>query len=84
MEAGRYYMNTDPYLQFQAVLEKEPANRDALNYVINIAYSRGMLAEALQWVNTALKHYPNDRELLAKKGRHTGRHEELRPGIEPG
>lgn len=67
MEAGRYYMNTDPYLQFQAVLDKEPSNRDALNYVINIAYSRGLLTDALSWVNIGLKRYPNDKELLAKK-----------------
>ncbi len=67
MEAGRYYMKTDPYLQFQIVLEKEQANRDALGYVINIAISRGLLTEALGWVNNALKHYPNDRELLVKK-----------------
>ncbi len=67
MEAGRYYMKTDPYLQFQAVLEKEPANREALNYVINIANSRGLLTEALGWANNALKHYPNDRDLLTKK-----------------
>lgn len=67
MEAGRYYMNTDPYLQFQAVLDKEPNNRDALNYVINIAYSRGLLNDALSWANVGLKKNPNDRELLTKK-----------------
>jgi YaiO family outer membrane protein len=67
MEAGRYYMNTDPYLQFQAVLEKEPGNREALNYVINIATARGLLTDALRWVNVALKRYPNDRELTLKK-----------------
>ncbi len=67
MEAGRYYMQTDPYLQFQAVLEREPANREALNYVINIANSRGMLTEALTWANTGIKRYPNDKELLTKK-----------------
>lgn len=67
MEAGKYYMNTDPYLQFQAVLEKQPTNLDALNYVINIAYSRGLLTDALMWVNIAIKHYPNDHELYNKK-----------------
>lgn len=67
MEAGRYYMNTDPYLQFQAVLEKEPSNRDALNYVINIATSRGLLRDALSWVNVGLKRYPKDKLLLTKK-----------------
>ncbi len=67
MQAGRYYMNTDPYLQFQAVLDKEPGNRDALNYVINIANSRGQLTDALTWVNVGLKKYPGDKDLLNKK-----------------
>ncbi len=67
MEAGRYYMKTDPYLQFQSVLEKEPANREALNYCTNIAISRGLLTEALGWANNGLKRYPNDRDLLTKK-----------------
>ncbi len=67
MQAGRYYMNTDPYLQFQAVLEKEPGNRDALNYLINIAYSRGQMTEALGWANLGLKKSPNDKDYLAKK-----------------
>lgn len=67
MQAGRYYMNTDPYLQFQGVLDKEPGNRDALNYVINIANSRGLMEDALTWVNVGLKKYPNDRDLTVKK-----------------
>ncbi len=66
-EAGQYYMKADPYLQFQAVLDKQPANREALNYVTNIAISRGQLSEALGWANAGLKHYPNDRDLLTKK-----------------
>jgi len=67
MQAGHYYMNTDPYLQFQAVLDKEPGNRDALNYVINIASSRGLNDEALSWCNFGLKKYPGDREITNKK-----------------
>ena len=67
MQAGRFYMNSDPYLQFQAVLDKEPGNRDALNYVVNIANSRGQLNDALTWINFGLKKYPNDRELMGKK-----------------
>ncbi|NCX95399.1 MAG: YaiO family outer membrane beta-barrel protein [Chitinophagia bacterium] len=67
MNSARYYMNTDPYLQFQAVLEKDPGNRDALNYVINLATARGQLNDALTWVNFGLKKYPNDRDLINKK-----------------
>ena len=67
IEAGRYFMKQDALLQFQTVLEREPANKEALNYVINISYSRGLLPEALQYVNLALRQSPNDRELLGKK-----------------
>jgi len=67
MTAGRYYMNTDPYLLFSGVLDKEPNNRDALNYVINIAYSRGLLNDALGWTNYGLKRSPGDHDLLVKK-----------------
>ena len=67
MSAGKYYMNTDPYLLFGSVLESEPGNRDALNYEINIAFSRGMLLEALAWINTGLKRFPGDYDLLKKK-----------------
>lgn len=67
MEAGRFYMNTDPYLQFETVLDKDPGNIDALNYVINLAYSRGLLVDALQWINLGLKRNPYDRDLLKKK-----------------
>jgi YaiO family outer membrane protein len=67
MEAGRYYMKTDPYVQFGSVLERDPGNREALDNIINIAFSRGLLMEALSWINTGLKRYPNDNELLKKK-----------------
>ncbi len=67
MEAGRFYLQEDPYHQFTSVLEREPANREALGYAINIAISRGMFAEGLLWANNGLKKYPNDKELLNKK-----------------
>lgn len=67
LTAGRFYMNTDPYLLFSGVLEREPNNREALNYTINLAFSRGMYIEALQWINFGLKHTPNDYDLLRKK-----------------
>lgn len=67
MEAGRYYLNTDPYVQFQGVLDKAPGNTEALDYVINIASARGMYADALQWCNKALRAYPNSNNYLKKK-----------------
>ncbi|MBN9295790.1 MAG: tetratricopeptide repeat protein [Filimonas sp.] len=67
MDAGAYYLAHDSYVQFSAVLEKQPSNREALNYLINMSYSRGAYAESLGWLNKALKYYPSDRLLLTKK-----------------
>jgi len=67
MAAGRFYMNTDSYMQFQSVLETNPSNRDALNYVTGISYSRGLYSECLFWCNRALRYYPSDRDFLNKK-----------------
>lgn len=66
LEAARYYKSTDPYFQYQSVLEKSPGNREALENVINIAISRGLYDDALYWINRALRG-GNDRVLLQKK-----------------
>lgn len=67
MEAGRYYMSTDPYFQFRSVLEQSPGNREALDYVINLSYARGLYQESLLWINKGLRSNPNDGALLKKK-----------------
>lgn len=67
LEAARYYRKMDPYYEYQSVLDKSPANREALDNVINIAISRGMEDEALYWINKALVYNKNDKELLRKK-----------------
>jgi len=54
LEAARYYKSTDPYFQYQSVLDKAPGNREALDNVINIAISRGLYDDALYWINKAL------------------------------
>lgn len=66
LEAARYYKSTDPYFQYQSVLEKSPGNREALDNVINIATSRGQYDDALYWINKALKG-GSDKVLLQKK-----------------
>lgn len=67
MEAGAWYSNTDPYLLYQGVLEKNPGNREALDKVIGLSMSRGAYREALAWINRGLKTSPNDQRLLALK-----------------
>ncbi|QEC73978.1 hypothetical protein FSB73_22205 [Arachidicoccus ginsenosidivorans] len=57
----------DPYYEYLSVLEKSPANKEALNNVINMAISRNMNQEALVWIDKALRISPNDKDLLAQK-----------------
>ncbi len=66
LEAARYYKSTDPYFQYQSVLEKSPGNREALDNVINLAISRGLNDDALFWINKSLKG-GSDKVLLQKK-----------------
>jgi cellulose synthase operon protein C len=67
MEAGAWYANTDPYLLYEGVLEKNPGNREALDKVISLSMSRGAYREALAWINRGLKSNPNDQRLLSLK-----------------
>lgn len=67
MAAGRYFISQDPYLVFQDVLSRTPSNREALDYVINLATARGLHNEALAFENRALSFYPTDQQLKLKK-----------------
>ncbi|WP_295128714.1 tetratricopeptide repeat protein [uncultured Chitinophaga sp.] len=67
MDAANYYTDTDPYLLYQGVLEKNPGNREALDKVIGLSMSRGAYREALAWINRGLKTNPNDQRLLGLK-----------------
>ncbi|MET6997998.1 tetratricopeptide repeat protein [Chitinophaga defluvii] len=67
MEAAAYYANTDPYLLYRAILEKNPGNQEALNKLIGFSMSRGAYKEALEWINRGLKSNPNNLKLLSQK-----------------
>ncbi|MBV7531452.1 tetratricopeptide repeat protein [Chitinophaga sp. sic0106] len=67
MEAAAYYTNTDPYMLYLSVLEKNPGNREALDKVIGYAMTRGAYIEALTWINRGLRATPNDSRLLGLK-----------------
>ncbi|SFD03488.1 outer membrane protein, YaiO family [Chitinophaga sp. CF118] len=67
MEAAAWYANTDPYLLYQGILEKNPGNREALDKLIGMSMSRGAYREALIWINRGLKNNPNDQRLLNLK-----------------
>ena len=67
IDAGRFYMKQDPLVQFGIVLEKQPTNEDALTYAINLCYTRGLMQEALGFINNALKVSPGNKDFLTKK-----------------
>ncbi|NEU08128.1 YaiO family outer membrane beta-barrel protein [Flavihumibacter sp. R14] len=68
---GRVYTWSDSpdsaRTQFQAVLQKDPANEDALNASFDLEYWNKNLPRSLEIVDQALKHYPNSEELVLKK-----------------
>jgi YaiO family outer membrane protein len=67
LEAARYYKSTDPYYQYQSVLEHSPGNKEAMDNIINIATSRGMDEDALYWINKSLGNNSFNKDLLTKK-----------------
>lgn len=66
-EAANYYLSMDPLMQYMAIIEREPGNRDALSRIIGINASRGNDREAMIWVNKGLNLYPDDEILLGTK-----------------
>lgn len=66
-EAAVFYTQTDPYMLYQSILEKDPSNREALRKVIGLATSRGAYREAMTWVNAGLRREPSSTELLLLK-----------------
>ncbi|MCL6524344.1 MAG: tetratricopeptide repeat protein [Thermoflavifilum sp.] len=67
LEAARAYAHQDPQYQYVAVLSTDPANREALQALINLNSARGAYAEALLFANRALQYYPADTLFLLKK-----------------
>ncbi|HJT75201.1 MAG TPA: tetratricopeptide repeat protein, partial [Chitinophaga sp.] len=71
MNAGRILMQAEEYTlaagQFRAVLEQEPSNQDALNYLINLHAATEQPDSALYYADKALQYYPDNKDLLLKK-----------------
>lgn len=67
MEAAAFYTQTDPYMLYQSILERNPGNREALRKVIGLATSRGAYREAMTWINAGLRRDPQSTELFLLK-----------------
>jgi len=68
---GRLYMLTHQYdlarIELSRVLAKQPANADALNYLINLEMQDKHYNEALCYANMALYYYPDSVFFILKK-----------------
>lgn len=66
-EAARYYKNSDPYELYGQVYEKDKSNKEAKDYLLNTAVSRGYYGDAQQLLNKELKSNPTSKQLLSKQ-----------------
>jgi len=67
LQAARAYVHQMPQYQYSAVLANDPANREALQALINLYSAQQAYAEALRYANQALQYYPDDTLFLLKK-----------------
>ncbi|MBX5439360.1 MAG: tetratricopeptide repeat protein, partial [Thermoflavifilum sp.] len=67
LQAARAYTHQMPQYQYDAVLATDPANREALQALINLYSAQDAYAEALRYANQALQYYPDDTLFLLKK-----------------
>lgn len=66
-EAAAFYSQTDPYMLYQSILERNPGDREALRKVIGLATSQGAYREAMTWINAGLRREPQAPDLLLLK-----------------
>lgn len=65
-EAAFHYKNTDPYSLYGELYQRTKS-REAYNYLLNTAMSRGYYGDAQDLLNEGLKANPNSKELLSKQ-----------------
>lgn len=66
-EAARYHKNSDPYVLYGQLYDRDKGNDEAHDYLLSTAISRGYYADALAILEQDLKSNPNDKNLLSKQ-----------------
>ena len=67
LEAARYYRNSDPYVLYGQLYERNSGNSEAHDYLLNTALSKGYYHDAQLILTQDLKSNPNSKELLSKQ-----------------
>lgn len=66
-EAARHYKNSDPYELYGQLYEQDKSNREAHDYLLNTAISRGYYADAQELLSRGLRANPTSKDLLVKQ-----------------
>ncbi|KAF2512478.1 tetratricopeptide repeat protein [Flavobacterium arcticum] len=67
LEAARYNRNSDPYVLYGQLYERDRGNNEAHDYLLNTALSKGYYHDAQLILTQDLKSNPNSKELLSKQ-----------------
>ena len=66
-KAARFYKNSDPYVLYGKIYEKNPGDREAFDYLLATAISRNDYQRAEELIKKGLKSNPNAKDLLVKQ-----------------
>lgn len=66
-EAARYYKNSDPYVLYGKLYERDSGNQEAHDYLLGTALAKGYYQDAQRIVSEDLKSNPNSKDLLSKQ-----------------
>ncbi len=71
LTAGRLFMQAEEYTlakgQLDLVLQNDPGNLEALNYLVNLESARQQYDSAIYYADRALQAHPDNKEMLLKK-----------------
>ena len=66
-KAARFYKNSDPYVLYGKIYEKNPGDREAFDYLLVTSISRNDYQRAEELIKRGLKSNPNAKDLLVKQ-----------------
>ena len=66
-KAARFYKNSDPYILYGKIYEKNPGDREAFDFLLSTAISRNDYQQAEELIKRGLRSNASSKELLSKQ-----------------
>lgn len=66
-EAARHKRDSDSYILYQKLYERDSSNEEVFNYIVGDAINRGLYEDALEIINKAKKRAGDTKKLLVKE-----------------